>query len=149
MAAIGLFSALEVASSGLTVERTRMNTIASNLANSRTTRTDEGGPFRRLDPIFSATPLETAGTPGFEDPTGRAIALAAVSGIQRDQRDPVQVYEPGHPDADEQGYVRYPNVNAVEEMVNMMAASRAYEVGVSSVEMIKSMAKTALGIGRG
>jgi flagellar basal-body rod protein FlgC len=59
------------------------------------------------------------------------------------------VYEPGHPDADAEGYVRYPNVNAVEEMVNMMAASRAYEVGVSSVETIKSMAKTALGIGRG
>lgn len=149
MAAIGLFSALEVASSGLTVERTRMNTIASNLANARTTRTDEGGPYRRLDPVFSATPLDTTGTPGFDDPTRGAISLAGVSSIQRDQRDPVKVYEPGHPDADKDGYVRYPNVNAVEEMVNMMAASRAYEVGVSSVEMIKSMAKTALGIGRG
>jgi flagellar basal-body rod protein FlgC len=149
MAAIGLFSAMDVASSGLTVERTRMNTIASNLANARTTRTNEGGPYRRLDPVFSATPLNTAGTPGFDDPTGSAISLAGVSGIQRDQRDPVKVYEPGHPDADAEGYVRYPNVNAVEEMVNMMAASRAYEVGVSSVETIKSMAKTALGIGRG
>lgn len=149
MAAIGLFSAMEVASSGLTVERTRMNTIASNLANARTTRTAEGGPYRRLDPIFSATPLNTVGTPGFDDPTGSAISLAGVSGIQHDQRDPVKVYEPGHPDADAEGYVRYPNVNAVEEMVNMMAASRAYEVGVSSVETIKSMAKTALGIGRG
>ena len=149
MAAIGLFSALEVASSGLTVERTRMNTIASNLANARTTRTDDGGPFRRLDPVFTATPLDTSGTPGFDDPTRGAISLAGVSSIHRDERDPVKVYDPGHPDADGQGYVRYPNVNAVEEMVNMMAATRAYEVGVSSVEMIKSMAKTALGIGRG
>ena len=149
MAAIGLFSALEVASSGLTVERTRMNTIASNLANARTTRTQEGGPFRRLDPVFTATPIDTSGTPGFNDPTHSAISLAGVSSIHRDERDPVRIYEPGHPDADEQGYVGYPNVNAVEEMVNMMAASRAYEVGVSSVEMIKSMAKTALGIGRG
>lgn len=149
MAAIGLFSALEVASSGLTVERTRMNTIASNLANARTTRTSEGGPFRRLDPVFTATALDTSGTPGFDDPTRGAISLAGVSSIHRDERDPVKVYEPGHPDADGQGYVSYPNVNAVEEMVNMMAASRAYEVGVSSVEMIKSMAKTALGIGRG
>jgi flagellar basal-body rod protein FlgC len=142
---LGAFSALEVAASGLSAERTRMNTIASNLANARTTRTAEGGAYKRLDPVFQATPLggEVAG-----GPNESAVSLVKVQRIQQDTRDPQLVYEPGHPDADVKGYVRYPNVNVVEEMVNMITASRAYEAGVTSVESIKAMAKSALGIGR-
>jgi flagellar basal-body rod protein FlgC len=142
---LGAFSALEVAASGLSAERTRMNTIASNLANARTTRTAEGGPYKRLDPVFQATQL---GGDVVGGPNESAVSLVHVQRIQQDARDPQLVYEPGHPDADAKGYVRYPNVNVVEEMVNMITASRAYEAGVTSVESIKAMAKSALGIGR-
>jgi flagellar basal-body rod protein FlgC len=142
---LGAFSALEVAASGLSAERTRMNTIASNLANARTTRTAEGGPYKRLDPVFQATQL---GGDAFGGPNESAVSLVKVQRIQQDARDPQLVYEPGHPDADVKGYVRYPNVNVVEEMVNMITASRAYEAGVTSVESVKAMAKSALGIGR-
>ena len=142
---LGAFSALEVAASGLSAERTRMNTIASNLANARTTRTAEGGPYKRLDPVFEAKQLGGGVVGG---PNESAVALVTVPRVQQDTRDPQLVYEPGHPDADAKGYVRYPNVNVVEEMVNMITASRAYEAGVTSVESIKAMAKSALGIGR-
>lgn len=138
---IGTFSAFEVAASGLSAERTRMNTIASNLANARTTRTEQGGPYRRLDPVFQAVPLRGAAGPS-------PATLVRVAGVRQDARDPQSVYEPGHPDADASGYVKYPNVNVVEEMVNMITASRAYEAGVTSIETVKGMARSALGIGK-
>ncbi len=142
---IGVFSAFEVAASGLNAERTRMNTIASNLANARTTRTADGGPYRRIDPIFEARPVAQLGA---ADPVGRAVSAVQVQQIKADDRPPNLVYEPGHPDANAQGYVAYPNVNIVAEMVDMMAASRAYEAGVTSIESVKTMARSALGIGR-
>lgn len=140
---LGVFSALEVSASGLSAERVRMNTIASNLANARTTRTEQGGPYKRLDPLFKAEPLD----PGVVATQGGA-SLVKVQRIVEDQRPGVMVYEPGHPDANAAGYVEYPNVNAVEEMVNMITASRAYEAGVTSIETIKSMARSAIDIGR-
>jgi flagellar basal-body rod protein FlgC len=142
---LGVFSAMEVAASGLSAERTRMNIIASNLANARTTRTQDGGPYKKLDPVFEAVPLGPGNAPAADE---NGVSLVKVARIDHDKRDPQLVYEPGHPDANAQGYVKYPNVNVVEEMVNMITASRAYEAGVSSVESVKSMAKTALGIGR-
>jgi len=140
---LGVFSALEVSASGLSAERIRMNTIASNLANARTTRTEQGGPYKRLDPLFQAEPLD----PGVVATQGGATKVK-VQRIVEDQRPGVMVYEPGHPDANAAGYVEYPNVNAVEEMVNMITASRAYEAGVTSIETIKSMARSAIDIGR-
>lgn len=142
---VGVFSAMEVAASGLSAERTRMNTIASNLANAKTTRTAEGGPYKRLDPVFQAVPIEQS---GIVNPLGNAVSAVRVNSVKQDTRDPMLVYEPGHPDADKDGYVRYPNVNVVEEMVNMITASRAYEAGVTSIESIKAMARSALAIGR-
>src|SRR5258706_7077842 len=109
---VGVFSALEVAASGLSAERTRMNTIASNLANAKTTRTAEGGPYKRLDPVFQAVPLEHTGV---TNPLGAAGSTVKVGQIQKDTRDPTLVYEPGHPDDDAHGYVRYPNANVVAE----------------------------------
>ncbi len=142
---VGVFSALEVAASGLSAERVRMNTIASNLANARTTRTDAGGPYKRIDPVFEAVPYAPNGV---ASPLARAVSGVRVTHVQEDTRDPMEVYEPGHPDADARGFVKYPNVNVVEEMVNMITASRAYEAGVSSVETVKSMARSALQIGK-
>lgn len=140
---LGVFSALEISASGLSAERIRMNTIASNLANARTTRTEQGGPYRRLDPVFEAVPLN----PGVIATEGGA-SLVRVGRIVQDQRPATLVYEPGHPDANAGGYVEYPNVNVVEEMVNMITASRAYEAGVTSIETVKSMARSAIDLGK-
>jgi flagellar basal-body rod protein FlgC len=142
---LGVFSALEISASGLSAERVRMNTIASNLANAHTTRTPEGGPFKRLDPVFEAVGLQGIGEPYSAD---SGVALVNVSRIAADTRPGTLVYEPGHPDANAQGYVEYPNVNAVEEMVNMITASRAYEAGITSIESVKQMARSALSIAK-
>jgi flagellar basal-body rod protein FlgC len=140
--ALSLYSALDVAASGLNAQRTRMNTIASNLANARTTRGADGGPYRRIDPVFEAVPISR--TSELE----RNVAQVRVKEIRQDDRPGQMVYDPGHPDANAQGYVEYPNVNVVEEMANMMSASRSYEAGVAAIESIKAMARAATGIGR-
>src|SRR5690349_12539474 len=139
---LGVFSAMEISASGLSAERVRMNTISSNLANARTTRTEAGGPYKRLDPVFEAIPID-----GGTVAEGGA-AKVGVRRIVADQRPGMMVYEPGHPDANAAGYVEYPNINAVEEMVNMITASRAYEAGVTSIETAKQMARSALELGK-
>ena len=143
-AVAGGFSAMEVAASGLSAERGRMNVIASNLANAHTTRGPNGQPYRRLDPVFSAQPV----APGSFDPVLRSVQTVQLSGVTADQSPPQLTYDPGHPDANAQGYVAYPNVNVVTEMVNLMTASRAYEAGVTSIESLKSMARAAEKIGQ-
>jgi flagellar basal-body rod protein FlgC len=144
-----LFKAMEVTASGLNAERSRMNTIASNLANAKTTRTAEGGPYKRLDPVFQAVPMSTK----FEDLVGEKAAQATssvrVDSIRQDDSPPQMVFDPGHPDADASGYVAMPNVNVVQEMVNMITASRAYESGVTVMQTVKGMARSALNIGGG
>jgi len=142
---LGVFSAMEVAASGLSAERTRMNTVASNLANARTTRTDAGGPYKRLDPVFQAIALDNEQA---VMATQGGVSRVKVARIQEDTRPGMMVYEPGHPDANAGGYVEYPNVNAVEEMVNMITASRAYEAGVTTIDTVKQMGRSALDIGR-
>jgi flagellar basal-body rod protein FlgC len=140
----GVFSALEVAASGLSAERSRMNVIASNLANAHTTKGADGNAYRRLDPVFVTQKV----SPGSFDPVLRSVQEVKVAGVRADTTPGQLVYEPGHPDANAQGYVEYPNVNVVTEMVNLMTASRAYEAGVTSIETIKSMARAALKIGQ-
>ncbi|HEY8946549.1 MAG TPA: flagellar basal body rod protein FlgC [Polyangiaceae bacterium] len=142
---LGVFSALEVSASGLSAERVRMNTIASNLANARTTRTEEGGPYRRIDPLFEAVPLDSFQAV-MDSEAG--VSRVRVAQLVEDQRPGTMVYEPSHPDANAAGYVEYPNVNAVEEMVNMITASRAYEAGVTSIETVKQMARSAIDLGK-
>jgi flagellar basal-body rod protein FlgC len=139
----GVFSAMDIAASGLSAERGRMNVIASNLANARTTRGPDGQPYRRLDPVFVARPVD----PGSFDPVLRSMKEVDLAGVRPDTTPGEMVYDPGHPDANAQGYVQYPNVNVVTEMVNLMTASRAYEAGVTSIESIKAMARSALKIG--
>ena len=140
----GVFSGMEFAASGLTAERGRMNVIASNLANARTTRAADGQPYKRLDPVFSAKAVATMST----DPVLSSIREVQLTGVRPDATPGEMVYDPGHPDANPQGYVQYPNVNVVTEMVNLMTASRAYEAGVTSVESLKSMARSALKFGQ-
>jgi len=142
---LGVFSAMDIAASGLSAERTRMNTIASNLANAQTTRTAEGGPYRRVDPVFEAIALDKERA---LSPSERSVSTVQVSQIVQDERPGHMVYSPGHPDANADGYLEYPNVNIVEEMVNMISASRAYEAGISTVEATQKMGNSALDLGR-
>lgn len=142
--------ALNVSASGLTAQRARMNVIAENLANINTTRTVEGGPYRRKDVVFSSVQTPTPGSFQAElekraTQTPGGVRLAA---IIEDPRPPVIRFDPNHPDADENGYVQLPNVNIVEEMVNMISATRAYEANVTAAQATKDMARTALDIGR-
>jgi len=145
---MNFFSAMEITASGLGAQRTRMNVLASNLANARTTRREDGeGPYRRLDPVFRAVPMEDrfgelVRGAGSTD----AAYLVEVPEIREDDSPPMRVYEPGHPDADDDGYIELPNVNVVEEMVNMITASRAYESGVTVMQTIKGMARSAISI---
>jgi len=139
---LGAFSAMDIAASGLSAQRLRMNTIASNLANARTTRTENGQPFRRMDPLFKSEELN-----GMNGMAERGVSKVQVDKIVRDPRPGMMVHDPAHPDADAQGYVEYPNIQVVEEMVNMITASRAYEAGISSIQSIKQMARSAVDIG--
>jgi len=128
-----------VSASALAAQRQRMNTIASNMANSQSTRTAEGGPYRRQDVVF-ATQLQEASQPGLQG--------VKVSGIVRDESPFKMIYDPGHPDADADGFVAMPNVNIIEEMVNMMMASRAYEASVNTFTMSKNMFMKTLELAR-
>jgi flagellar basal-body rod protein FlgC len=145
---MNLFTAMEVAASGLGAERVRMNALASNLANARTTRTqDGGGPYKRVDPVFQAVPIEKRLEEVQRDPAQGGVYMVEVPYIRQDQKEPQLIYEPTHPDADARGFVSLPNVNVVEEMVNLITASRSYESGVAVMQSLKGLAQAALSIG--
>ena len=120
---------------------------SSNLANARTTRNENGdGPYRRLDPVFRAVPVEQRVATLRNDPNAGQAYMVEVPEIREDDGPPQMVYEPSHPDADENGFVELPNVNVVEEMVNMITASRSYESGVTVMSSIKKLAQAAIKI---
>ncbi|MEM9193878.1 MAG: flagellar basal body rod protein FlgC [Myxococcota bacterium] len=144
---MNFFSAMEIAASGLTAQRTRMNVLSSNLANARTTQTEEGGPYRRRDPVFRAVPVATRFEEMVRDPAAQDAFMVTVPEIREDEEPPQQVFDPNHPDANEDGFVELPNVNVVEEMVNLITASRAYESGVTVIQSLKTMARSAINIG--
>lgn len=141
------FTALHIGASGLSAQRVRMNVLTSNLANARTTRTPQGGPYRRRDPVFYAHPISDEFERLLGDELGDQLRSVEVAGIREDQGEPNRVFDPEHPDADGDGYVLMPDVNVVEEMVNMLTASRTYEANVAAVQTLKSMAMRALMIG--
>ncbi|HXE96348.1 MAG TPA: flagellar basal body rod protein FlgC [Dongiaceae bacterium] len=142
------FSSMNVSSSALSAGRTRMNLISSNLANANATRTPEGGPYKRKDAVYAATPLENSFNRALDGATAQQVRKVEVSSIVEDQNPPRMQYDPGHPDADPQGYVAMPNINVVEEMADMIGATRAYEANVTAVQAAKSMALKTLEIGR-
>jgi flagellar basal-body rod protein FlgC len=144
---MNLFTAMEVAASGLSAERVRMNSLASNLANARTTRTAAGGPYKRIDPVFQAVPIESRLREVQSAATQGGVYMVEVPFIKQDQTAPQLIYDPNHPDADQRGFVALPNVNVVEEMVNLITASRSYEAGVTVMQTLKGMAQSALSIG--
>lgn len=142
-------SGMRISSSGMSAQRARLNTISSNIANVNTTQTPEGGPYRRKDVVFEAMPdsrnfgeILTSSNPR------SSLQRVQVSDVISDTKAPLLKYEPDHPDANADGYVAYPNINMMEEMTNMIQATRAYEANVSAMQASKDMALSALEIGR-
>jgi len=146
MTQVGMFGAIDAAASGMTAERLRLDVISNNIANVNTTRTAEGGPYRRQFVVFEPRQGEGA----FSGSLKKQLQLngVKVTGISKDDTPARLVYEPGHPDADASGYVKMPNFSIITEMVDMMTASRAYEANVASVNVAKSMMLKALEIGK-
>lgn len=139
---MGSFSSFDISASGIFAQRTRMDIIANNIANAESTRTDDGGPYRRQNVSFKAAYKEALGG-------SKRLSGVTVAGVTEDPTDFKSVYDPGHPDADANGYVHMPNVNVVEEMVDMVSATRAYEANVTALNAAKSMINSAIDIGRG
>ena len=141
-------TALDIGASGLSAERTHLNVISMNLANVNTTRTPEGGPYRRKSVVFQSTPLDSPFSKAMRSELEREVQGVKVSGVVTDQRPLKRVYDPGHPDADGQGYVSLPDINVVEEMANMMTALRTYEANAATISSAKAMFNKALELGR-
>ena len=139
---------MRVSGSGMAAQRLRMNTISSNIANINTTQSPEGGPYRRKDVVFESIPDARNFGEILTTSPQRDIQRVQVSDVLVDRRAPLLKYEPDHPDADEDGNVAYPNINMMEEMANMLQATRSYEANVSAMNATKDMALTALEIGR-
>ncbi|MDU2066192.1 MAG: flagellar basal body rod protein FlgC [Sporomusaceae bacterium] len=147
---MGMFGAIDSAASGLTAERLRMDVISNNIANVNTTRTAEGGPYRRQLLVFEPRSSGDSFSDILTGKLGQSGENAGVKvvGITKDQSPLRLVYDPTHPDANRNGYVEMPNVNVVTEMVDMITASRAYEANVTTINAAKSMAQKALEIGK-
>lgn len=143
---MGFYTSIEVSASGLSAERLAMDTIANNIANVNTTRTPEGGPFKRQLVVYAQkNDPSAASQPGADDPAGSRAGVEVV-GVVNDQGPDKLVYDPTHPDADANGYVHMPNIDVVKEMVDMMAASRAYEANVTAIQEARAMGNAALGL---
>ncbi len=130
----------KVSASALEAQRVRMNTIASNMANAQSTKTEKGGPYVKKNVVFEVMPIKDGKNKGLEG--------VSVADVVEDNKAPISVFDPGHPDADDKGYVKMPNINVIEEMVNMMMALRAYESNVKAFNISKSMFQKSLAIGR-
>ncbi|WP_338667515.1 flagellar basal body rod protein FlgC [Pseudodesulfovibrio methanolicus] len=143
-----LMTALDIGASGLTAQRAQLNVISMNMANIRTTKTETGGPYQRKSVSFEATPVYSPFDQAMQDQLNRNLEGVKVLGVTQDQRPFKQVYEPNHPDANDQGYVFYPDINVVEEMANMMQTMRGYEANVQTIESVKRMFQKALIIGQ-
>ncbi|MBB6630448.1 flagellar basal body rod protein FlgC [Clostridium algidicarnis] len=139
------FDSMRISASGLSAERLRMDTIASNIANAKTTRGADGKPYIRKVAVFQSNIQKELNK---TDNKGERLMGVKAVGILEDQSDLRKVYEPSHPDADEQGYVTMPNVNVLNEMADVIAASRSYEANVDTLNAMKSMYSKALEIGR-
>jgi flagellar basal-body rod protein FlgC len=137
----------KISSSGLTANRAWMTTVAANLANMHTTRTNDGQPYKRRTVIFESTPVEEDFSTVLNR-EGETLDKVNVADIVPDGRNFKEVYDPSHPDADAKGVVRYPNINPIEEVANLLEASRAYEANLTVLDVSKQMALRALELGK-
>lgn len=141
-----IFDSMKISSSALKAERLRLNTISSNIANIETTRTPEGGPYRKKEVVFQST--GKIFEKHLEENLKGAVQGVEVAEIRSSSEPPKMVYDPSHPDANGEGLVAMPGINLFEEMADMMTASRAYDANVTAIKAAKRMALKALEIGR-
>lgn len=140
---MSLFSVLSIGASGMAAQRSRAEVLVENLANAETTRTPEGGPYKRKDVVFQSAPAESPFASVF-DSQMQAAEGVTVAQVVQDTRPPEQRYLPGHPDADADGYVSFPRINPAEDMVDLMDAARSYEANVASIGAVKDMIERSL-----
>ena len=136
---MSLFSSLSVSASGMAVQRERAALLVENLANAETTRTPEGGPYRRKDAVFASEAVSSSFASVFQSEIGTEGTGVTVSDVVEDTRPPEQRYLPGHPDAGPDGYVAFPRINPAEDMVDLLGASRGFEANVAAVSSVKDM----------
>ena len=157
-------NSFDISGYGLSAQRVRVNVISSNIANAQTTRTDEGGPYRRKEVVFKAIDFneqfnkaigDMTKSAKYEDPLNEGqfgkkvttpVMSVVVDKISRDDREPKLKYDPSHPDADTKGYVAYPNINPVVEMADLVEATRSYQANVAAFESAKNMANSAISL---
>ena len=135
---------MSVSATGMAAQRTRAELLVENLANSETTRTPDGGPYRRKDAVFSSAPQGSPFSAEFQTQLGYFSNGVEVSDVFEDTRDPEMRYQPGHPDADNNGYVAYPRLNPAEDMVDLMAATRGFDANVSAMSAVKDMIQRSI-----
>ena len=145
---MSLFSSLSVSASGMSAQRARTEVLVENLANSETTRTPEGGPYRRKDVVFSEDSTIGSFSSELNSVLGPALSGVTVSETTIDDSAPELRYQPGHPDANKDGYVAYPKINPAEDMVDLMGASRGYEANVAAISAVKDMINKSLDLFR-
>ena len=144
---MSLFAAISVGASGMAAQRARAEVLVENLANADTTRTPEGGPYRRKDVVFESADVSSPFSSVFQSQVQGSEGVA-ISDIIVDNSDPERRYMPGHPDADPDGYVAFPKVNPAEDMVDLMGASRGYEANVAAIGAVKDMIQRSLDLMR-
>ncbi len=143
---MSLFSALNISSSGLSVQRERLEISSQNVANADSTRTPEGGPYQRRSVVVSSSPVSFEASLS-EGLSGANVQEAKVLGVVKDATPPKMIYDKNHPDANEQGYVAMPDINTMEEMIDVMSASKAYEANITVLDAAKSMIIKTLDLG--
>jgi flagellar basal-body rod protein FlgC len=136
---MSLFSVLSVSASGMAAQRTRAELLVQNLANSETTRTPDGGPYRRQDAVFQSAPQTSPFSAVFQTEMGPGVSGVEVSEVTEDSGEPDKRYMPGHPDADQDGYVAFPKLNPSEDMVDLLSAQRGFQANVAAMTAIKDM----------
>ncbi|MGH9661818.1 MAG: flagellar basal body rod protein FlgC [Bryobacteraceae bacterium] len=141
---MSLFSALSVSASGMSAQRTRAEMLVENMANAETTRTPEGGPYRRKDVVFQTQAQGSPFSAVFQTQLGEYSTGVGVSEVVVDTREPEKRYLPGHPDADADGYVAFPRINPAEDMVDLMSATRSYQANVAAMSAVKDMIQRSL-----
>lgn len=146
---MSLFHSMSVSASGMSAQRFRTELLAQNIANSETTRTEEGGPYRHQDAIFQSASVTNPFASAFQSAADAPQTGVSVSEIAVDDKDPIRRYMPGHPDADEKGYVEFPNFSPIEEMVDLMSASRSFGANVTAMNAVKDMINKSIDLVRG
>jgi flagellar basal-body rod protein FlgC len=145
---VSLFSTLSVSASGMAAQRTRAELLVENLANAETTRTPDGGPYRRKDVVFAEDDGVGSFSSEFSSALGSGVSGVTVAETTTDSSEPERRYQPGHPDADKDGYVAFPRINPAEDMVDLLGTSRSYEANVAAISAVKDMIQKSLDLFR-